>query len=96
MEQTKYKENDIVTINSKTSMNDRKLCRVVGYTKGKYNDIVRVRIGEKIFNIKEESISYASTYDVIRNMSDEELKELIPKHKRKKISKTLKRGTVHE
>lgn len=88
---TKYKKGDIVVIHSKTSSNNKRVCIVLGYTNGKYNDIIRVKMGKSIFNIKEESISLASIYDIIRNMSDKELEKLIPKYKRKKISKKTKK-----
>lgn len=72
-----YKEGDLCVINSKTSNNNGKLVEVVGYTKGRCKDILRVRIRSKVFNIKEDSLKPASRYDIIRNLSDKQLKRML-------------------
>lgn len=92
----KFQKGDMVVINSKTSSNNKSICEVIGYTNGKYKDILRVKIGESIFNIKEESIRMASNFDIIRNLSDDELKKLIPREKRKKIAKKYRKERINE
>lgn len=74
-----YKKGDLCVINSKTSHNNGKLVEVVDYTKGERNDIIRVQIRSRIFNITEKSLRPASRYDIIRNLSDKQLKRMLHK-----------------
>lgn len=74
-----YKKGDLCVINSKTSHNNGKLVEVVDYTKGERNDIIRVQIRSRIFNITEKSLKPASRYDIIRNLSDKQLKRMLHK-----------------
>lgn len=74
-----YKKGDLCVINSKTSHNNGKLVEVIGYTKGKYNNILQVQIRSRVFNITEKSLKPASQYDIIRNLSDKQLKRMLSK-----------------
>lgn len=74
-----FKNGDKVIINSKTSTNNGKVVTILYYCNGKCKDILMVedKNGKK-FTIKESSLKKATYYDVIRNMSNNELdKELI-------------------
>lgn len=84
-----FKEKDVCVINSLTSVNNGKTVEVIGYCKGKCEDIVRVILttGGNPFNIKESSLKLANHYDIIRNMNDNELDEIIKKKVRKKLQK---------
>jgi hypothetical protein len=73
----KYKQGDLCVIDSKTSHNNGKLVEVIGYTKGKYEDILQVQSRKCKFFIKESSLVTASKYDVIRNMKDKQLRKLL-------------------
>lgn len=92
----KFKQGDLVVIDSKTSKNNKSICEVLGYTKGKENDILRIKCEASIFNIRESSIRMASNLDIIRNLSDEELKKLIPRDKRKKAVKKYRKEKENE
>ena len=72
-----YKKGDLCVINSPTSHNNGRVVEVIDYTKGKCKDILQVKIRSKIFNIKEESLKLASQYDIIRNLSDKQLKRML-------------------
>ena len=72
-----YKKGDLCVINSPTSHNNGRVVEVIEYTKGKCKDILQVKIRSKIFNIKEESLKPASRYDIIRNLSDKQLKRML-------------------
>lgn len=74
-----YKKGDLCVINSKTSHNNGRLVEVIGYTKGKCNDILQVQIRSRVFNITEKSLKPASRYDIIRNLSDKQLKRMLNK-----------------
>ena len=80
-----YKKGDLCVINSKTSHNNGRLVEVVGYTKGKCKNILQVKIRSKVFNITEESLKPASRYDIIRNLSDKQLKRMLCRWNRKFI-----------
>ena len=73
----RYKSGDLCVIHSKTSSHNRKVVEVVNYTKGKYKDILLVKIRSHKFYIKEDSLRIASRYDIIRNLSDKQLKRLL-------------------
>lgn len=72
-----YKPNDICVIESKTSIHNGKTVTVIGYTHGKYHDILWVKTNKCKFMIKESSLRLASKYDIIRNMSDKQLQKLL-------------------
>ena len=72
-----YNKGDLCVINSPTSHNNGKVVEVIGYTKGQRKDIVRVQIRSKKFNITEKSLRLASRYDIIRNLSDKQLKRML-------------------
>ena len=72
-----YKKGDLCVINSSTSHNNGRVVEVIDYTKGRCDNIIRVKIRSKIFNIKEESLKPASRYDIIRNLSDKQLKRML-------------------
>ena len=74
-----YKKGDLCVINSSTSHNNGRVVEVIDYTKGRCDNIIRVKIRSKIFNIKEESLKPASRYDIIRNLSDKQLKRMLGK-----------------
>lgn len=74
-----YKKGDLCVINSKTSHNNGKVVEVVGYTKGKCNNILQVRVRSRTFFITEKSLKLASKYDIIRNLSDKQLKRMLRK-----------------
>ena len=74
-----YKKGDLCVINSKTSHNNGRLVEVIGYTKGKCNDILQIQIRSRVFNITEKSLKPASRYDIIRNLSDKQLKRMLSK-----------------
>lgn len=71
-----FKTGDICVIKSKTSSNNGRVVEVIKYTKGKCNDILQVRIRKHEFLIKEDSLKLASKYDIIRNLSDKQLKRM--------------------
>lgn len=71
-----YKKGDLCVINSPTSHNNGRVVEVIYYTKGRY---VRVKIRSKVFNITEKSLKPASRYDIIRNLSDKQLKRMLGK-----------------
>lgn len=71
-----FKTGDICVIKSKTSSNNGRVVEVIKYTKGKCNDILQVRIRKQEFLIKEDSLKLASKYDIIRNLSDKQLKRM--------------------
>ena len=73
----KYKHGDLCVVDSKTSNNNGKLVEILGYTKGKRDDILQVQSRKCKFFIKESSLVAASKYDVIRNMKDKQLKKLL-------------------
>ncbi len=73
----RYKSGDLCVIHSKTSSHNEKVVEVVNYTKGKYKDILLVKIRSHKFYIKEDSLRIASRYDIIRNLSDKQLKRLL-------------------
>lgn len=73
----RYKSGDLCVIHSKTSSHNGKVVEVVNYTKGKYKDILLVKIRSHKFYIKEDSLRIASKYDIIRNLSDKQLKRLL-------------------
>lgn len=73
----RYKSGDLCVIHSKTSSYNGKVVEVVNYTKGKYKDILLVKIRSHKFYIKEDSLRIASRYDIIRNLSDKQLKRLL-------------------
>ena len=85
-----YKEGDFVTVHSKVSKYNGKFGQVVCYTNGKCKDIVKVSIDEKFINLKEDSLDFTSAYDVIRNMTDKELKTIVSTKIINKIEKSLK------
>lgn len=72
-----YKKGDLCVINSKTSHNNGKVVEIIGYTKGKYNNILQVQIRSRIFCITENSLKLATRYDIIRNLSDKQLKRML-------------------
>lgn len=74
-----YKKGDLCVINSKTSHNNGKVVEVIGYTKGKCKNILQVQIRNRIFCITENSLKLASKYDIIRNLSDKQLKRMLRK-----------------
>ena len=59
----RYKSGDLCVIHSKTSSHNGKVVEVVDYTKGKCKDILLVKI--------------RSHNDIIRNLSDKQLKRLL-------------------
>lgn len=73
----KYKNGDLCVINSKTSNNNGKVVEVIKYTNGKHNDILEVKIRNHKFFIKENSLKLATKYDIIRNLSDKQLKRML-------------------
>lgn len=73
----RYKSGDLCVIHSKTSSYNGKVVEVVNYTKGKGKDILLVKIRSHKFYIKEDSLRIASRYDIIRNLSDKQLKRLL-------------------
>ena len=73
----KYKSGDLCVVDSSTSHNNGKVVEVIDYTKGRCDDIIRVRIRSKVFNITEKSLKPASRYDIIRNLSDKQLKRML-------------------
>ena len=74
-----YKKGDLCVINSKTSHNNGKVVEVIGYTKGKCNNILQVQIRSRTFCITENSLKLASKYDIIRNLSNKQLKRMLHK-----------------
>ena len=74
-----YKKGDLCVINSKTSHNNGKVVEIIGYTKGKCNNILQVQIRNRIFYITENSLKFATRYDIIRNLSDKQLKRMLRK-----------------
>ena len=72
-----FQKGDLCVLNSKTSINNGKVVEVLGYTHGKCDDILRVSIRSRIFNINESSLCLASKYDLIRNLSDKQLRKLL-------------------
>jgi hypothetical protein len=74
-----FKKGDLCVIKSKTSNNNGRVVEVIGYTKGEYSDILQVQLRSKKFNIKEASLKLASRYDIIRNLSDKQLKKMLQK-----------------
>lgn len=74
-----YKKGDLCVINSKTSHNNGKVVEVIGYTKGKCNNILQVQIRSRTFYITENSLKLASKYDIIRNLSNKQLKRMLRK-----------------
>lgn len=72
-----FKTGDLCVINSNTSSNNGRVVEIIKYTKGKCNDILQVRIRNHKFLIKEGSLKLASKYDIIRNLSDKQLKRLL-------------------
>lgn len=76
-----FQTGDLCVIHSKTSTNNGKVVEVIQYTKGRYSDILQVKIRNHKFLIKETSLKLASKYDLIRNLSDKQLKKML--HKRK-------------
>lgn len=73
----KFIPGDLCVIKSKTSYNKGRVVEIIGYTQGRYSDILRVRIRSNEFNIKEDSLKLASKYDIIRNLSDKQLKRFL-------------------
>lgn len=73
----RYKSGDLCVIHSKTSSYNGRVVEVVNYTKGKCKDILLVKILSHKFYIKEDSLRIASRYDIIRNLSDKQLKRLL-------------------
>jgi len=76
----KYKSGDLCVINSKNSCHNGRVVEVIKYTEGKYNDILQVKLRSHTFFIKESSLKLANKYDIIRNLSDKQLKRLLNKH----------------
>ena len=76
----KYKNGDLCVIDSKTSNHNGKVVEVIKYTNGKYNDILQVKIRSHKFFIREDSLKPASRYDIIRNLSDKQLKKMLNKN----------------
>ncbi len=74
-----YKKGDLCVINSKTSHNNGKVVEVIGYTKGKCKNILQVQIRSRTFYITENSLKLATRYDIIRNLSDKQLKRMLRK-----------------
>lgn len=72
-----FKTGDLCVIESKTSTHNGRVVEVVKHTEGKYNDILQVRIRKHKFFIKESSLKLASKYDIIRNLSDKQLKRML-------------------
>jgi len=73
----KYKSGDLCVVNSKTAHCNGRVVEVIKYTNGKYNDILQVKIRSHKFFIREDSLSPASKYDIIRNLSDKQLKRML-------------------
>lgn len=73
----KFKSGDLCVIKSKTSCNNGKVVEIVKYTNGKYNDILQVKIRKHYFLIREDSLKLANRYDIIRNLSDKQLKRML-------------------
>lgn len=74
-----FQKGDLCVINSKTSHNNGKVVEVIGYTKGRRTDIIQVQLRNKRFNITEKSLKRASRFDIIRNLSDKQLKKCFRK-----------------
>ena len=74
-----FQKGDLCVINSKTSHNNGKVVEVIDYTKGKRTDIVQVQLRNKRFMITEKSLKRASRFDIIRNLSDKQLKKCFRK-----------------
>ena len=72
-----FKSGDLCIIKSKTSNNNGRVVEVIKYTKGKCDDILQVKIRNRKFLIKETSLELASKYDIIRNLSDKQLKRML-------------------
>ena len=73
----RYKAGIYASFTVKTSSHNGKVVEVVNYTKGKCKDILLVKIRSHKFYIKEDSLRIASRYDIIRNLSDKQLKRLL-------------------
>lgn len=76
----KYKSGDLCVVDSKTSHCNGRVVEVVKYTEGKYDDILQVKIRSHKFFIKESSLKPASIYDIIRNLTDKQLKRMLKKN----------------
>lgn len=69
-----FNKDDICVINSNTSHGNGRIVKVIGYANGSRKDILRVKGKQnKSFNITEQSLQLANKFDLIRNMSDEQL-----------------------
>lgn len=86
----------VFTIHSKTSTNNGRICiaqstknpdiRKVQLVVFKENHFVPV---EKPFYLSVNSLLPASIYDIVRNMNDQQLKQIIPPYIQSKIQKAL-------
>ena len=72
-----YNKGDLCVVYSKTAHCNGKVVEVIKYTEGKYDDILQVKIRSHKFFIKESSLRPASRYDIIRNLSDKQLKRML-------------------
>ena len=77
----KYKTGDLCVVDSKTAHCNGKVVEVIKYTEGKCDDILQVKIRSRKFMIKEGSLKPASRYDIIRNLSDKQLKRMLNRNK---------------
>lgn len=84
----KFKPDDVCVIHSKTSHANGSIVRVLYYTKGNRDDIVKVESCDKstTFNITENALELANKYDLIRNMSDTQLQLLLQSAKEKDLT----------
>lgn len=73
----KYKSGDLCVVDSKTAHCNGRVVEVIKYTEGKCDDILQVKIRSHKFFIKESSLKPANKYDIIRNLSDKQLKRML-------------------
>ena len=93
----KFKRGDICIIRSNTSKRNGKIVKIVKYAGGDRRDIVTVHpVKPHIqnnevdrstsFHISEKSLVNASYFDLVRNMSDEDLEQLLSSNNKSDMS----------
>lgn len=73
----KFCRGDYCVFKSPKSSNNGKVVEVIGYPMKKCSDIVRVRYRSQELQYCESSLQKADKYDVIRSLSNKQLKKLL-------------------
>lgn len=73
----KFCRGDYCVLKSPKSSNNGKVVEVIEYPMKKCSDIVRVRYRSQELQYRESSLQKADKYDVIRSLSNKQLKKLL-------------------